>query len=162
MAPVRNPQSALRNGAGDHTTLPAKGRLLGVDLGEKRIGLALSDPEQRVAQPLTTLTRRTGKRFPLRQLREHLERWTPVGVLVGLPLTEAGGEDARARAARAAGDLIAEKTGLPVHYWDERMTTARALSAVAELGGRTRGRKGDVDPLAATVLLQTFLDRRRP
>ena len=66
-----------------------------------------------------------------------------------------------ARAARQVGMLIRDKTGQPVEFWDERMTTSRALSAIRELGGGTRGRKGEVDQLAATVLLQTFLDSRK-
>lgn len=141
--------------------LPREGRLLGVDWGEKRIGLALSDPDQILAQPLATLTRRSGKRFPMQQLREHLDRHRPTGVVVGLPLDGEGHEGPAAAAARESGALIAEKTGLPVIYVDERMTTARALGAVRELGGSTRGRRDDVDPLAATVLLQQFLDGRR-
>jgi len=141
--------------------LPKKGRLLGVDLGEKRIGLALSDPSQTLAQPLATLTRRAGRRFPMRQLREHIDAQQPVGVVVGLPLTPEGAEDEWTAEARAVGALITEKSGLPVQYWDERMSTARALGAISEMGGSTRGRKGDVDQLAATVVLQHFLDSRR-
>jgi len=143
------------------TDLPKKGRLLGVDLGEKRIGLALSDPSQTLAQPLATLTRRAGRRFPMRQLREHIDAQQPVGVVVGLPLTPEGAEDEWTAEARAVGALITEKSGLPAQYWDERMSTARALGAIAEMGGSTRGRKGDVDQLAATVVLQHFLDSRR-
>ena len=93
-------------------------------------------------------------------LRSHLEEHEPVGIVVGLPISPEGLEDERAVAARALGSTIAAKTILPVEYWDERMTTARALSAVQELGGRVRGRKEDVDSLAATVLLQAFLDSR--
>lgn len=141
--------------------LPSEGRLLAIDYGEKRIGLALSDPSQTLAQPLATLTRRRGRRFPMRQLRRHLDDHHPVGVVMGLPRAPDGSEDARAAAARAAGELIAERSGLPLTYWDERMTTARALRAVQELGGGLRHRKADIDPLAATVLLQTFLDSRR-
>ena len=141
--------------------LPTEGRLLAVDVGEKRIGLAVSDPSQILAQPLATLTRRAGRRFPMRQLREHLDAQRPVGVVVGLPLTPEGAEDERAAAARAVGDLITEKSGLPVQYWDERMSTARVLGAIEEMGGSTRGREGDVDQLAATVILQQFLEGRR-
>ena len=142
--------------------LPPVGRLLGVDWGERRIGLAVSDPAQTVATPLATLTRRTGKRFPMRSLKTHLDELRPVGIVVGLPLAEDGSEDHRAAVVREAGALIAAKSGLPVTYHDERMTTARALGAVRDLGGATRGREGDVDRLAATVLLQSFLDGRRP
>jgi putative Holliday junction resolvase len=141
--------------------LPTVGRLLAVDIGEKRIGLALSDPSQSLAHPLATLTRRPGKRFPMHRLRSYLEEHEPAGVVMGLPLAPSGAEDERAANARAVGQLIGDKTGLPVEYWDERMTTARALGAVRELGGSTRGREGDVDQLAATVLLQHYLDSRR-
>lgn len=147
--------------AGSDPGLPIRGRLLGVDVGAKRIGLALSDPDQTVAHPLDTLVRRTGQRFPMQQLRRHLERQRPVGVVVGLPLAEDGSEDDRSVPAREAGSVIAAKCGLPVAYWDERLTTARALSAVRDLGGGTRGRKAEIDRLAATVLLQAFLDGRR-
>ena len=145
----------------DEGALPSTGRLLAVDIGEKRIGLALSDPSQSLAHPLATITRRAGKRFPMQQLRPHLEEHQPVGVVMGLPIAPSGAEDERAAHAREAGALIAEKTGLPVQYWDERMTTARALGAVREMGGTPRGREGDVDRLAATVLLQHYLDSRR-
>lgn len=141
--------------------LPGAGRLLAVDIGEKRIGLALSDPSQSLAHPLATITRRAGRRFPMQQLRTHLDEHQPVGVVMGLPIAPSGAEGERAAKARATGELIAEKTGLPVEYWDERMTTARALGAVRELGGKTRGREGNVDQLAATVLLQNYLDSRR-
>jgi putative Holliday junction resolvase len=140
-------------------TLPTTGRLLAVDWGEKRIGLAISDPEQRHAHPLGTLTRRQGRRFPLKQLKTHLDEHAPVGVVFSLPLEDSGDEGPNARRARDEGALVHDKTGLPVEFMDERMTTARALGAVRELGGSTRGREGEVDQLAATVLLQNYLDR---
>ncbi len=134
---------------------------MGVDWGEKRIGLAISDPTQTLAQPLATLIRRSGKRFPMRRLRAYLDELHPTGVVLGLPLGENGSETEHSAAARRLGKRIADKSGLPVTFFDERMTTARALSAVRDLGGRVRGREADVDQLAATVLLQTFLDSRR-
>ena len=135
--------------------------MLAVDWGERRIGLSLSDETQRLAQPLTTLTRRAGKRFPMRQLCTLLEQHAVAGVIVGLPLDEQGEEGAPARAARELAAAIGRQTGRPVEVWDERMTTARALQAVREMGGSARGRKGDVDALAATLLLQHYLDARR-
>ena len=134
---------------------------MAVDWGERRIGLSLSDETQRLAQPLTTLTRRAGKRFPMRQLCTLLEQHAVAGVIVGLPLDEQGEEGAPARAARELAAAIGRQTGRPVELWDERMTTARALQAVREMGGSARGRKGDVDALAATLLLQHYLDARR-
>jgi len=143
------------------TDLPRAGRLLGLDWGEKRIGLALSDPSQTLAQPLETLVRRTGRRFPMRVFRQRLEAHHPVGIVVGLPIESSGAEGAAAGAARQLGAQISRVTGLPVAFADERMTTSGARRAIAEMGGRTRGREQDVDRLAATLLLQGFMDRRR-
>lgn len=143
------------------TGLPSEGRLIGVDWGEKRIGLALSDESQTLAQPLTTLTRRAGKRFPMPALLSQVGTHAVVGVVVGLPLDEAGLEGEAARHARALADDIARRAALPVALWDERMTTARVLRTVRELGGTTRDRKADVDAMAAALLLQHYLDARR-
>ena len=139
-----------------------KGRLLAVDWGERRIGLALSDESQILAQPLTTLTRRAGKRFPMAQLLEVVKKHDVVGIIVGLPLDESGAEGDAAHAARALADDIKRRVGeLEVTMWDERMTTARILSTVREMGGSTRGRKADLDAMAAALLLQHYLDARR-
>ena len=141
--------------------LPPAGRILAVDWGEVRIGLALSDETQTLATPLETLVRRRGKRFPMPRFLELVAAHGPSGVVVGLPLTGEGDEEESARAARELAGALAERSGLPVELWDERMSTARALAAIREQGGSTRGRKGDVDSLAAAVLLQHFLDARR-
>ena len=141
--------------------LPEQGRLLAVDWGEVRIGLALSDETQTLATPLETLVRRTGKRFPMARFLELVAEHQPAGVVVGLPLTGEGDEEESALAARELAGGLARRCGLPVEMWDERMSTARALAAIREQGGRTRGRKRDVDSLAAAVLLQHFLDPRR-
>jgi len=143
------------------TSGPDAGRLLGVDWGERRIGLALSDETRTLAQPLTTLTRRTGKRFPMREFLTLLEQHAVTGIVVGLPLDQDGAEAEAATAARALAGDIARRSGQPVELWDERLTTARALGAVRAMGGSTRGRKDDVDALAATVLLQHYLDAKR-
>ena len=139
-----------------------KGRLLAVDWGERRIGLALSDETQVLAQPLATLTRRAGKRFPMAQLLQLITTHDVVGIIVGLPLDESGAEGDAAHAARALADDIKSRAGeLEVTMWDERMTTARVLAAVREMGGKTRGRKEDVDAMAAALLLQHYLDSKR-
>jgi putative Holliday junction resolvase len=134
---------------------PVEGRLLAIDWGTKRIGLAVSDPTGTIAQPLATLRRRAGRRFPMQQLRTYLAEYHPVHIVVGLPLEPGGGEGPSARAARETAALIAAKTGLPVTLVDERMTTARAREAEV-MGGRV-----DIDQRAATVLLQSYLDSRR-
>ena len=141
--------------------LPSEGRLIAVDWGEVRIGLALSDDSQVLATPLGTLVRRAGKRFPMPSFLELIQKHAPVGLVVGLPLTPEGREEASAVAARELAQSIARRTGLPHELWDERMSTARALAAIREQGGRTRGRREEVDALAAAVLLQHFLDARR-
>jgi putative Holliday junction resolvase len=142
-------------------SLPSSGRLLALDWGEVRIGLALSDETQTLATPTTTLVRRAGKRLPMPRLLELVAEHGPVGVVVGLPLTGEGEEGGSAVAARELAEDVGRRTGLPVALWDERMSTARALAAIREQGGRTRGRKKDVDALAAAVLLQHYLDARR-
>jgi len=141
--------------------LPSPGRLISVDWGEVRIGLALSDASQLLATPLETLVRRPGKRFPMPRFLALLAEHQPVGVVVGLPLTGEGAEESSAAAARELAGTIAARTSLPVELWDERMSTARALGLIREQGGSTRGRREDVDALAAAVLLQHFLDTRR-
>jgi putative holliday junction resolvase len=141
-------------------TIPTAGRILAIDWGEVRIGLALSDETQTLASPLGTLVRRAGKRFPMGRLLELVSGNELIGIVVGLPLTSEGLEEESAVAARTLAEMVARRTGLPVVLWDERMSTARALRAVREQGGTTRGRKGDIDALAASVLLQHFLDSR--
>jgi putative Holliday junction resolvase len=84
-----------------------------------------------------------------------------VGVVVGLPLDASGAEGPAAQAARELAGAIQRRSGRPVELWDERFTTARVRQAVHEMGGKTRGREGEVDALAATLLLQHFLDSRR-
>jgi putative Holliday junction resolvase len=141
--------------------LPPIGRLIAADWGDVRIGLALSDESQVLASPLETLVRRSGKRFPMPRFLELVAEHRPVGVVVGLPLTGEGMEGASAAAAREMAEGIVRRTGLPVELWDERMSTARALAAIREQGGSTRGRRKDVDALAAAVVLQQFMEARR-
>jgi putative holliday junction resolvase len=141
--------------------IPESGRILGVDWGEIRIGLALSDESQSLATPLETLQRRAGKRFPVTRFLELVVQHHPIGLLVGLPLSPEGEEEESAASAREMAEVLERRSGLPVEFWDERMSTARALAAIWEQGGSTRGRKKDVDSLAAAVLLQHFLDARK-
>ena len=141
--------------------IPAVGRVLAVDWGELRIGLALSDETQTIASPLTTLTRRRGKRFPMPAFLELIKANAPVGLVVGLPLTPEGSEGPSAAAVRELAVLLGGRTYLPVELVDERMSSSRALAAIREQGGSTRGRREEVASLAATILLQQFLETRR-
>lgn len=134
-----------------------RGRLLAVDYGERRIGLAISDPTGTIASPAGHIVRRQGKRPPIAEIIRRAAELEARGFVVGLPLDEAGEDTPRVAEVRRIAAELERRTGLPVELIDERFTTAAALRAVRELGGSTKGRKGDVDALAATVLLQHAL-----
>ena len=134
-----------------------RGRMLAIDWGDRRIGLAVSDPTGTVASPAGFIPRRLGKRAPIAELVRRAGELAVVGVVFGLPLDEDGNDTPRTVEVRRVGAELAKRTGLPVRYVDERYTTTVALRTVRELGGSTRRRKGDVDALAAAVLLQHAL-----
>ena len=138
-----------------------KGRLLAIDHGERRIGLAVSDPLGMIASPAGFVERRAGKRLPIAELVRRAESLEVQGFVVGLPLDTDGNDTPRAEEARHIAAELERRTGLPAALVDERFTTAAALRAVREMGGSTRGRKGDVDALAATWLLQHALELPR-
>ena len=137
----------------------ARGRLMAIDYGERRIGLAISDPTGTIASPAGAILRRRGKRPPVAEILRRAEALEARGFVVGLPLDGNGDETPRSREVRLVAEAIGVRSGKPVELVDERYTTATALRAVREMGGSTRGRKGDVDALAAAVLLQRVLDR---
>ena len=134
-----------------------KGRLLAVDWGERRIGLAVSDPLGVIASPAGFIARRAGKRPPIAELIRQAEALEARGFVLGLPLDDRGDDTPRALEVRHVATELRKRTGMSVRLVDERYTTAAALRAVREMGGSTRGRKGDVDALSATVLLQHAL-----
>jgi len=136
---------------------PTSRRWLGVDYGERRIGLAVSDPTGTLASPAEHILRRAGKRAPVGEV---IERGAALGItafVLGLPLDGDGNETPRCAEVRDLGAKLAERTGYTVRYVDERFTTAAALRAIRDMGASTQGRKGDVDALAATILLQHAL-----
>ncbi len=137
------------------------GRLLGVDYGEVRIGLAISDPERRIASPLQTYTRRSSSIdegfFRLLVARERVTR-----LVVGLPLHTSGRAGIKAQEARAFGHWLAESTELPVSFWDERFTTVEAEAALWQAGLTHQQRKQRRDRVAAQLLLQGFIDAGCP
>ena len=125
--------------------------LLAVDYGERRVGLAISDPTGTIASPAGVIVRRAGKRPPVAEIVRRAEALEARGFVVGLPLDGNGDDTPRVdRSARRSRRSSTKRTGLPVELVDERYTTAAALRAIREMGGSTRGRKGDVDALAAT------------
>jgi putative Holliday junction resolvase len=136
----------------------ALARFLAVDYGRKRIGLAISDPLGMIASPAGFILRREGKRPPITKILERAAELEARGFVLGLPLDGEGNETDWTAEIRALGAEIAKRSGMPVRFYDERFTTAAALRTVKEMGESTRGRKGDVDALAATILLQHALN----
>ena len=138
------------------------GRILAVDWGERRIGLAISDPLRMIASPAGFLTRRRGKRPPVAALIERAKQLEATAIVMGLPLDESGEDTPRAAEVRTVAAQLEQRTGWRVELVDERYTTATARRAVRELGGRPEERPGDIDALSATVLLQHVLGRTQP
>ena len=134
-----------------------RGRQLAVDYGDRRVGFAVSDPTGTIASPAGFLVRRPGRRPPIARIIARAVALEATGFVLGLPLDEQGEDTPRAREVRAIGEEIARRTGLPVRLVDERFTTAAAQRAIRDMNGSTRGRRGDVDALAATILLQHAL-----
>lgn len=130
------------------------GRLLAVDWGDKRIGLAVSDELRLTANPAGFIARRAGKRPPIAELLRRADELEAHAMVIGLPLDGNGDETPRCVEVRHVAEEVTKRSGRPVRLVDERFTSAAALRAIRDMGGTTEGRKGDVDALAATVLLQ--------
>lgn len=135
--------------------LPA-GRLLALDLGEARIGVAVCDELGMFATPLTVLRRRRTRAEDFAEIAALVRREHAAGVLVGLPLDSAGEAGAQARWVRRYAGRLAGALEVPLAFWDESFTTEDAGRLVRQAGGRTA-----VDAAAAAVLLNDFLEARR-
>ena len=135
-------------------------RFLSVDYGEKRVGLAISDELGMIASPAGFIARRLGKRAPIAEIIRRAQALEARGFVVGLPLDGDGNETDWTAEVRRVGAELEKRTGFPVKFLDERYTTAASLRTIREMDGSTRGRKGDVDSMAAAILLQRALDSR--
>jgi putative Holliday junction resolvase len=137
-------------------------RVLGIDFGERRIGLAVSDPTGTLATPMPTLKRRAGKRPPLAALLEIIQEKDVGAIVFGLPLTLAGDDSDWTRAVREVGAALSKRSGLPVHFVDERFTSVRAERAIRSIGlpKKKREEKERVDAAAAILILQGWLDQQ--
>ena len=151
----------------DTPTGLTSGRLLGLDVGDRRVGVAISDPERRLAVPLHSVER-DGRRLELDVLATLARQEDVTALVVGLPLTLSGEAGSQAERTRAFARDLERHIGLPVHLWDERLSTQEAQRLVAEGGRRERGRRGrgrtssaDLDALAASIILQSYLDSLR-
>jgi putative holliday junction resolvase len=138
--------------------LPARGALIGLDLGTKTIGVAVSDPDRRIAAPVETVVR---KRFALdaqRIIALAAER-RAVAYVLGLPINMDGSEGPRAQATRAFARNLEKLTALPIALWDERLSTAAVERALIAADVSRAKRKAVIDQHAATYILQGALDR---
>jgi putative Holliday junction resolvase len=138
--------------------LPARGALIGVDIGTKRIGVATSDPDRRLASPVETIARRTFALDAGRLLALAAER-KAVGFILGLPVNMDGSQGPRAQAVRAFARNLARLSELPIALWDERLSTAAVeRELIAQDVSRARRAKV-IDQHAAAFILQGALDR---
>lgn len=142
------------------TSFPTRGRLLGLDYGTKRVGLALSNFDQTIATPLETYTRRDELQ-DVRYLQQKVAEFSIKGLVVGLPVHMSGDEGEKAREARAYAGWAAAATKLPVAFCDERYTTAMADEHLRAAQLSPKQRRARRDMLAAQILLQNFLDGSR-
>ena len=135
-------------------------RVLALDIGEVRVGVAVSDPQETVASPVCVLpaSEVEGNAAPFRRV---LEDWEPELLLCGLPLTLAGEEGPQAQRIRAIAMRVSEQTRLPLEYVDERLTSSEAKQILRRQGLNEKAMRGKVDMVAASLMLQAWLDSRR-
>jgi putative Holliday junction resolvase len=149
--PIRNPS--------DLKTLIKKGeRLLGLDVGTKTVGMALSDTTLLVATPLDTI-RRGRFRDDVKRLLAEIERHQVGGIVVGLPLTLDGGEGPRAQGVRQFAENLLAHADLPLAFWDERLSTAAVERQMIAADLSRKRRSEIIDRVAAAYILQGLLDR---
>lgn len=136
-------------------------RCLGLDLGSKRIGVALCDPEELVATPLTVLSRSASRADDHRRISELVAEYEAGAVVVGLPLTLKSEVSTAARSAIEETEQLREALEVPVYLHDERLTTVTADRSLREMEMKADARRRVVDKVAAAVMLQSFIDQRR-
>jgi len=140
--------------------LPRSGRLAGIDYGTVRVGVAITDPEQRLASPLENY-RRGDKQADARWFKRVLAEERAVGIIVGLPVHNDGRESQKSQEAREFGRWLTELTQLPVHYYDERYSSAHAEALLQDAGFTSKQRKERLDKLAAQIMLTAYLESNR-
>ena len=143
--------------ASSSVPIPPTGRVVGIDYGRVRIGIAISDPRQTLASPLENYTRR-GPQGDARRFRHLVAEEGVALFVVGLPVHLDGQESQISREARLFGQWLAETTGVPVQYFDERFSTSEAHELLKEAGMKHKHRKRRLDMLAAQVMLGAYLE----
>ena len=140
--------------------LPRQGRLAGIDYGTVRIGVAITDPDQRLASPLENYTRRD-LAADAQWIKKLAQSERIAGFVVGLPVHTTGEESQKSAEARRFGAWLVETTKLPVRFFDERFTSANAESLLLDAGLTKKRRKERLDKLAAQILLTAYLESTR-
>ncbi len=135
------------------------GKVLGLDVGSKTIGVAVSDPLGFTAQGLETI-RRKNKRLDFEQLETLIRKYSVSEIVVGLPLRMSGAEGTQSEKMRAFAEDLRKKFSLPVHLWDERLTSAEANRVLRESEMSIQRRGEVVDRMAAVLILQSWMEAR--
>lgn len=135
-------------------------RALGLDIGEKRIGVAISDPSGTVATPLKVVATADAL-GDARVLRRFVEDYEVELIVVGLPLSLDGSEGPQAAQTRSIAERLVRSLDIPVEYHDERLSSTQAKRAMTEAGVSDKAKRGSVDMVAASLFLQSYLDARR-
>ena len=136
-------------------------RVLGLDVGSKTIGLAVSDPLGITAQGLPTI-RRQNKRYDFGELEKVIRQYQPAEIVVGLPLRMSGAEGTQSDKMRLFAEELGKRFRLPVHLWDERLTSAQANRLLRETEMSIKRRGQVVDQMAAVLILQSWMDAASP
>ena len=134
-------------------------RILGLDVGSKTIGLAVSDPLGITAQGLETI-RRQNKRLDFEQLGRIIQQYSVSEIVVGYPLRLSGAEGTQSEKMRLFAEELRKRFGLPVHLWDERLTSSEANRILREADLSIKKRAGAVDRMAAVLILQNWMEAR--
>jgi len=134
-------------------------RVMALDIGLSRVGIAISDPGQRVATPLCVIPAREVFDFAP-SFRQIVQDWEPELFVCGMPYTLAGQEGAQAKSIQDSAKMISRKTSIPVVFTDERLSSQEAKRILREEGLSERDMKGKIDMIAASVFLQVWLDSR--
>ncbi|MFO1001066.1 MAG: Holliday junction resolvase RuvX [Planctomycetaceae bacterium] len=142
------------------TELPDAGVLLGIDYGTKRVGVAVSDRDQKFSSPLYN-HQRQGTHGDTRFFRTLAEEYRPVGMVIGLPIHLSGDESEKSREARKFADWLSSVTSLPYCFQDERFSSFQAECLMTDAALTKKQRKDRIDKIAAQILLQNFLETRR-
>jgi len=136
-------------------------RFLGLDVGNRRIGVAVSDELGLTVQPVMTLERKRNPREDLRSLARLARKFGIAGIVVGNPVHMSGEVSPQAVKIQGFASELGELSGLPIHLWDERLTSHEAHQILYEAGHRRQDHRKVVDQVAATLILQSFLDARK-